>query len=341
MIRTRLIFLSEGEAPRILTLGEMGEETRDILVVPGAEAAARWLDLEGRTQAQARAFAAFQLADELAGGTEGLHIAVGPPDAAGRLTVVVEEARLRGWLAEAAALGIKPAAVVPDHLMLRPEEGVVVAARFGPLMAARGERLALSAEPELVETVLEGRAWRLVEGAELEAMLALQAASPPVDLLQGAFARRDPALRRADLIRAAVLAAVLVASPLALLLAGIARDELAARAMLDQARAAAAHAGAADLAALDARLSRLRAADGFPALAAGFFAAVEKVPAVRLETLVYSADGAIRSTLAYGAYSDMDRLREAAAGAGLVIEEDSTLTEGAQITSDVVVRSRP
>lgn len=357
MTATRLIFLAgDGEPPGYMTLGldgfvlergrlpASGGETRDVLVVPGAETSARWLELPGGGLAQARSAAGFLLTEELAG--EDPHIAVGQAEADGRrLVVVVGEQRLRGWLDEAGRFGIDPAAVVPDYLMLPvPQGDEILAAPFGPLLAVRGERLAFSVERDLAETVLEGRPFRLLGSEELEVVAPARALDPPLDLRQGLFARREPGISPRLARRAAVLGAVALLLPLVLTLAGLARDELAAQDLRRQAVSVAAEVapGASDpLAAVEQRLAALRAADAFPALAGDLFRAVEAVPGMQMDMLVYSGDGALRTSVAYGAYADMDRLRAAARGAAIELEETSTLTEGERIASDIVARRRP
>lgn len=341
MTATRLIFLGpEGEEPRIVMLASEG--VGDILVVPGSEAAAHWLDLPSGGDKQARAAAAFMLADELAGGDP--HIALGRTETDGqRLVVTVDKARLQGWLDAAAGFGVTPAAALPDYLLL-PEGDEVLTTAFGPLRAVRGERLAFSAEPDLADTILDGRPSRALSDAELETAMAERGPALPVDLLQGEFAHREASIPHRRWRRAVVLAALVVLSPLILTLAAAARDEMVARELTAKAQAAAAQMApdAADpLAAVEARMNAHRAADAFPLLAADFYKAVEAVPGMRMDMLVYSDDEALRTSVAYGAYSDMDGLRKAAAGSGIELEETSTLTEPDHITSEIIVRRRP
>jgi general secretion pathway protein L len=47
----------------------------------------------------------------------------------------------------------------------------------------------------------------------------------------------------------------------------------------------------------------------------------------------------LRISVAYVNYSDLDTLKAAAAQAGLDMIEDSTVTEGGRISTDLIVRS--
>lgn len=339
-----------GEVARydVLREGEAAgwAEGRTILVVPGAEAAARWLDLPAASDAQARSAAGFMLEETLAAASEAQHIAVGEREPAGRLTVVVDAGRLRGWLDRAAFLGVRPDLVSPDHLILPPpEDDSLVGVRFGPLLAVRGQGYALSGEADLLEAVLGERLPRATGPLDSAALLARGALAPPVNLLQGAFA--PGAARQADggWRRALVLAGLVLVSPLVLLLADAARQQGRAWSLEDQAAARAvamapAARGEADPAAFVLRqIDTRRSADSFLTTAAALFRTLETAGGIRLDTLVHGRDGALRATIAYANYSDMEVLKAAAAEAGLALTEDSTVTDNGAITSDLIIRS--
>ncbi len=357
---TRLLLLPEtpDEAPEILEAGAHGPVRRKLLpseqgggeallVLPGAEAVARWLDLPGGSAAQARAAAAFQIGEAVATGGEGLHLAVGEHDAEGRALVVwLDRERLRSGLEAAKARGVTVTGATPDYLLLpKDAEGRTVLASFGERLGVRAEGLAFGVEPELASAVVGDQPHRYIPASELDAWLLAGAERPPVDLLQGQFApRRDgPVLRWR---RLAVLAAVVVISPLVLLSAQIVKDGLEARATERRNSALAVRLVPQSARYSDPAqyaVSRLRAArqQGFGELSAGYLAAVRAVPGMRLDTLVHGQDGAIRSSVSYANYSDMDELREALKAGGLDVIEQGTVTEGQRVTSDLIVRSKP
>lgn len=318
---------------------------RTILVVPGAEVAARWLDLPAASDAQARSAAGFMLAETLAAAPERQHIAVGPHSDGPRLTAVVDAPRLQSWLDTASALGVSPDIVTPDHLILPASDAGLVGVNFGPLLAVRGANLALSGEPELLTAVLGDRAPTPANRLEAAALLAQGAEAPILNLLQGGFAPGGEPAETGSWKRAAALAALVLISPLLIAGAQIARNSGAALSLEDRAdRRAVAMApslrGHKDPAgeAL-ARLEARRTAQHFLTLSAATFQVLQASGPVRMETLVYGEDGALRISVAYANYSDLDTLKAVAAQAGLDMTEDSTVTEGGRISTDLIVRS--
>lgn len=364
MTITRLVFVAADDGPwPFLRVSEHGDvlqrgvipveaptlETGDVdrLVTPGTDVLARWLDLPDRNDVQARSAVTFLLQAELAeDGDDLLHVAVG---AAGvedqRLAVVVRQDVMRRWLGLARARGVEPVSLTPDFLMLpEPEGDELVTAGFGGLTAARGRSTGFALEPDLAETVIAGRPCRRLSMQDLERSLVTRSQSPPINLLQGSFDALVAPPRPGNRRRIAIMAAILLLSPLVLLLAQIGHDHLAAlaaegrvRARLEAAFPSTAGA-AAPVAALEARLDLLREGDRFPDLAAGLFTVLEKAPGIQLDTLAYAADGALRGRVSYSNYSDIDQLKAAGRGLGLDIRQESTVTEGARVTSDLIVR---
>lgn len=366
MTITRLVFVAADDAPwPFLRAAEDGEvlqrgvvpvgsprpetDDEDRLVTPGADALARWLDLPDRNDKQARSSAAFLLQAEIARDGDDLHVAVGASDVGGqRLAVVTQAESVRRWLELARARGVEPVSMTPDYLMLpEPEGDVVVTAGFGGLTAVRGRNVGFALEPDLADTVIAGRPSRRLSMQDLEPALALRAATPPINLLQGAFGERPAAASPGRRRRMAMLAIALLLSPLVLLLAQTGRDHWATWTAESQIRSRLAAAYPADakaadpVTALQGRLDLLRRADRFPDLAAGLFSVLEKTPGIQLDTLVYADDGDLRARVSYSNYSDIDQLRAAGRVLGLDIRQNSTVTEGARVTSELVVRRLP
>ena len=318
---------------------------RTILVVPGADVAARWLDLPAASDAQARSAAGFMLEEALAAAPERQHIAVGPRTDGPRLTAVVDAPRLQGWLDRAAVLDITPDVVTPDHLILPPQDDRLIGVRFGALLSVRGHDLALSGEPDLLAAVLGDRAPTPANPLESAALLARGAEAPAINLLQGAFAPGGERTQGGGWKRAAILAALVAISPLLIAGAQIARNTGAALGLEDRAdRRAVAMVpplrGTSDPAGQAlARIEARREADRFLGLSAATFQVVQASGPVRMETLVYGEDSALRVSVAYANYSDLDTLKAAATQAGLDMTEDSTVTEGGRISTDLIVRS--
>jgi general secretion pathway protein L len=259
---------------------------------------------------------------------------------------VVDRERMRAWLDAAAALGVQPAAVVPDHLMLDgPEEDETVAVVIGAVALVRGPRLALSCDAGLLPLVMGERPYRLVEApGEAERLACAAAAHPPVDLQQGVFARGGMGQDRAwkgPLILAGLLAASLVAVPVVQTL----RYELATSAAVSRIDALAGPPApglpAEGPARLAVRVNRLRAAEAFPSTAAALFAAIQGVDGMELQSLLYREDGTLNATVAHANYSDVEVLKTTLARSNLLVEEKSAVTDQGGVKSDITVRARP
>ncbi|MCK5910702.1 MAG: type II secretion system protein GspL [Caulobacter sp.] len=336
----------DGLGPRRRTLAP-GERVDDeaIVVLPGVDVGARRMELPLGSLAQARSAAAFRLQDELALDEGELHVAVGAIDEQGQALIGwIRSARLQQALDVAESRGVRPAAALPDYFLL-PEDETPTMAAFGPRLAVRGRDIAFSAEPELAAVLLGDRPHRYINAGDLDALLLRQAPKAPIDLLQGRFAEGVSEPGRVTR-HPFLLAAALVLSPLIILGAESAQRHVLAARLEEEVRASAValvpssarYEDAAGFAL--AELSKRRDG-GFARLVTAYLGVVRSVPGVSLDTLVYGANGDLRSAVSYGAYSDMDQLRKAAARAGLSLVEQSTITEGSRTTSDLIIRSAP
>ncbi|WP_374467853.1 type II secretion system protein GspL [Phenylobacterium sp.] len=340
--------VGRGEQP--VQAGPPDPATDVVLVVPGVEVTARWLHLPTRSDAQARAAAALMLEGETALADEPLHLAVGALEEDGhRLVAAVTEPRLRGWLDLARTYGLALDHVVPDHLMVAEPEGEApVAVRWGDLVVVRGRRLAFTCEPELAPALLDPMP-PVEEGEAAERRLAAGASLAGLDLRQGAFAAADTSRpARRDLVRAGILAGVLLASPLIIDAAGTVRLNLAAGRLEQEAARTVAgilpKGAAVNDPAVQAQAALQRAqlaAGGGPAgLAARLFAALSEIDQAQAESLIVSPDGALRATVSHTNYSDVEVLRGALARAGMALREGATREEGGRIVTDVIVGAR-
>lgn len=331
---------------------------REWLLVPGSHARAVWLELPTRNPVQALAAARLLLEDHIAGPVDALHIAIAPlQDDPRRLVVAADGAAMRGWIDQAAALGMTPDVVVPTPLLLplppAPDDGparddtdISVAVLDGEWLV-RGTQLAFAAEPDLAALAIAGLVRHDV--ADPVAAIAASAAAgrPPVNLLQYGFARDDarprgwPAWRRA-----AMLAAAAALSPLLLLAAQVAGDTLASDRL--QARAAAlAGTAVPDLApaadpviAVRERLAALQAPERFARTTAGLLRAVESVEGAGMEAMTWRG-GELQATLVHAGAHDLDAIRAAAAAAGLELTDSATGHRNGRVTTRTHARPAP
>lgn len=362
MTFTRIVLLSHApDAPslslvvedgRVLDRGELlpdpetpPEPLPCVLVAPGTQALARWMDLSVRTEAQAGPAAAMLLEEQLATPRERTHLALGAPEAEGpRLAVVVDQAVLKDWIERATSLGVYPDVIIPDYLTLPlpDNEAEVLAVRFGATYAARGERLALSCEAELLPLVLGDRPWREITDVErIEAMLVAAAAAPAVNLLQQSPAIAEPPSTWRQLRAAAVLLGLLALSPLLLSIVSTFRHD-AATAEVErrtELRVRAALPRAERIvnpdAQLQTRIEALRTSDGFPAAAAALFAALQQSNGMDIEAVNYEPGRPLRATLSHAAPSDLELFRAAARQAGYETQVVGASTLNERTLSDV------
>lgn len=295
--------------------------TRDILAVPAEALRLLWLDLPAHTQAQATASARLLLHDHVAQPDSDLHVAVAEPEPGGtqRLLAVVDDTRMRGWLAEAAQLGLRPVAVVPDCLLLDPptDERVQVCERDG-LMLARGRGLALAAEPDLVQRVIGDRPLQRLDADARDTRLAANARTvPALDLLQGPYARRDEtAPRRRRRLR--WLAALVLLSPVLLIGAQAIYHSLAARSLEHRADTLATqYRPQLNGTGLGAYYRQRLAPDLLAAHSAALFDALRAVPGARLDSYEFTPETGVRAGLVHGSEQELDLLRQSLADAGL------------------------
>lgn len=319
---------------------------RTVVVVPGTDAPARWVQLSAFSDAQARAAARTLVGDELAAG-DATHVAVG--DVAGpqgpRPVVAVAESAMDAWIARVEALGLRANAMVPDHLVLpQPDdpEGCVVALRDGDWLV-RSSTQSFRVEADLAATVVGGNAHRPVSDADaVEALLALGALAVPINLLQGRYAQADerPSGLRAWR-RTAVLAAVLAASIPLLWAVEAIGHVLAARkleaASASQVAQALPKAGAdmEPLMAVRDGLARIRAREDFPRAFTTLANGVQQLDGAAVERVSWQAGAPLRAVILHGDASQLDSLGAHVAGQGLALVTAGTQRLDGRLHSEV------
>ncbi|KQY96575.1 type II secretion system protein GspL [Brevundimonas sp. Root1423] len=327
---------------------ERPELMRTVAVAPGADVTIRWLDLPPGGPAQQRAAALWMLKDSLAAPADRLAVALGPVPAAGqpRLVAVVGLSLLQAWTDYLDALGVRADAIVPDALTVpEPEDDDRLnAVAFGPAMALRGRGFAASAQPDLVDLLAGSRRVTPIEdGDAVEQSLIDAALSPPVNLLSTQERVRGVSRRSWGL--AAALGGLLLVSPLVLVAAAAARDDMSARADAGRARAEIARA-APDLAdrpdPVEALRQRVRAAPpagGAIAATAALFAAVEGVQGAELDLLIVDPAVGMKASVTHADYEDMQLISRAMRANGLQVTETGTLDDRGRIVSDITIGS--
>lgn len=322
-----------------------------VAVAPAEAVTLHWAELPARSPAQALAAARVVVSDATAVPAEAVHVAVGPgADAAadGRAIGVVAPERMRAWLERLAASGIDPAAMVPAPLLLPvPDEGYVRADLPGQPVV-RGRTSGWADEARLTDLVTAGHAPETVARERLYAAAAAAVAAMPLDLRQGAFARRRrrAAIDWALVRRAAVLTGMILLATLAIDMVRIARYSLGADTIAAQAETIARQGLARGTAPGDsarllaARLSGLRGpGQGFSRTAAAVYGVVQAVPGAEVTGLSFEPSGALRVSLSLAEAAQANTVKARLQGAGFAVTSGVFQTANGRLTGDMTVGS--
>ena len=294
---------------------------RTALAVPGTEVAIHWLELAGDlTQAQAAAAARLLLAEASAEPLADLHVAVGSAENGLIPVALVPLARMAEWVAA------DPDMIVPEPLLLLPPPEGLVRRDRGEVADYRGLAAAFSVEPELAGLLAGDAPMAAVGEAEYEAGLVAVLAAPPLNLRQGAFARRRAwKLESGRLRRIGLYAAALAALSLIVQLATIMRYSFAADRLEAEAAALGGPATPANRPA-------------FGALAAILFETVRATPNVELGRIDYRADGSLAATILVDSPATLAAFRQRAEASGLAVEGGGLTNAGGRPSAELVLR---
>jgi general secretion pathway protein L len=250
------------------------------------------------------------LAAERLGAAEGLggerHVAVAANAGGTQLLVAsVAKSDMDLWLAECAAAGFEPDAMVPAALALpEPDSGAAIGELAGQPLA-RTREAAFAGEPALVEALAGGTVREIGEDAIADGAHAVHLA-PPLDLRQGQYApRRVSFFLVPDWLRLAPMAAVAAVLAAILMLVWTVKwnmdsssREDAALAAVQQRFPAATDLDSAERLVAAELARRGQGGAAFSAPAAAVLAALKPQGAVTLRDIGYGADGTLRFTAA-------------------------------------------
>lgn len=319
--------IARGEHPVEAAEGD----TRIVAIIPGNETIVHVLPGAGLTDAQARGAARIALADTSVAPVDTLHIAVGPEIDGERVTVAIDTARLTERLATLSVSGLDPDALVPAVLVPPSPEVGFVRAVLGEEAVVRGGGAAFVDDPVLTPILVPEEIVTL-DREVTEAAIIAAAANPPVDLRQGIFAKRrtwaaDRARLRTILWLAAACLAALLLVPIATLI------NLTMTAVAIEGRAAARVAAALPpgtvvtnpVAQMDERLGAVGLQNGgLLPLAGAVASAVEAVPGVEVERLVYTGAEGLRVGIRAPNTGDYQILIAKLSASGLTVNEGGT-----------------
>ena len=356
---TTLAFLPAGRAPyRWLHIADDGAisegegvpaqlDARIVAIAPAEDVTLHWADLPARSPAQSVAAARLLVAEASATPIHELHVAVGSLDdgSAERPIAVVGSAVMAAWLTDLAVHGIDPAAIVPAPLLLpRPDEGYVRAV-VGGAAVVRGRTSGFADEARLTELVVGDAPLETVPRSTLDPAVAAAAATPPLDLRQGPFARRrrigiDWTLVR----RLAVMGAGILAVTLAIDLVRIAKYSFGADAIKARTEALARTGlpRGETVTDVDRQLAERMAAVrgpglGFSRTVAAVYAAVRATPGTELTSLDFQSNGALRISVGAARESLPTDLKRALEAAGFTVTAGTFQSANGRVTGEMTV----
>lgn len=320
-------------------------DERIVAVAPAEAVTLHWAELPARSPAQANAAARLLVAEASATPLAELHVAVGADGEGERPIAVVGISAMAGWLTDLALHGIDPAAMLPAALLLpRPDEGYVRGIVAGAALV-RSRTTGFADEARLTDMIVGDAPMATLDREGLDIAVATAAATPPLDLRQGPFARRrrigiDWALIR----RLALLGAAILAVTLAIDLVRIAKYSFGADAL--EARAEAL--GRTGLARgetvtdvdrqLDERLAGVRGPGlGFSTTAAAVYAAVRATPGTELTSLDFQSNGTLRIGVGAARESLPTDLKRTLEAAGFTVTAGTFQSANGRVTGEMTV----
>lgn len=316
-----------------------------VAVVPGEAAVVHWTEMPALSPAQAQAAARLVAADVLATAPNDTHVAIGPRDEHGECCLaVVDAASLAGWLDRCRAVGHDPDRVVPAPLLLVPPAEGVRVAEAGHVLLVRGARVAFAAEPELAAVLIGEAPVEKLERPAFEAGIAAALDALPVDLRQGAFARRQPwridwrRLRRMAGIGALALLTILLVELTLLLRQDLAADVVELKLTEEARRLLPRGTEITDPAAqVQAHLDGMGGVGpGFSASAAALLTALREADGAELISLQHGPGGLV-AAIATARGGDAEAIRQRMAAAGYVATLGATRTEGGRAVVELTV----
>lgn len=328
-----------GRGPRLeglpaLSDARTGKSRAVAAIVPGDAVALHWLEIPGGlAPAQAVAAARLLAADASAQPIADMHLAVGVEvaDSPLRTVALVPALAMAGWIGRLQAEGLDPDLILPEPLLLAPPAEGFVRYDRGAMPLYRGPTDGFSMEPELAELVTRGARVERLDHEAFEAGLGAALASVPVNLRQGAFAkRRRWTIEWALVRRLATLALTLLLVTLLFQVATIFRYTFEADRIEAETRELARAAGPA---------APITAGPGYSALASALFGAISGTPNVELTALSFDQAGTLRATVGGDSPATLETFRQRIEASGFAVELGPLRSGGGRPTADVIVRA--
>lgn len=322
---------------------------RVLLVLPASLTTLHWIACPGMTRRQGDA-AARLIAMEASIGDAGLlHSAAASEEEPDKphMVAVTSRAAMDYWLEWCTRNGVSQAALVPAAALLpAPEDGLVLGA-FGANTVMRGADFALDGSEPYSALLTEDHKIAELTPDAADAVLLSALHDPPIDLRQGEYTRRAPALfTAARLRRLALLGVAIVVVGLIISLVTVIRLNAEASRLNRQTVELAKTVDPSVVDAADAEpkvaalLAQRGGSGGFTGTMAGLMTAMQTSSAVSMTSASQLADGSLRVRLSAAKADDINAVLLSIQEAGWRISANSVQQQGAVLIADItVVRS--
>jgi general secretion pathway protein L len=305
---------------------------RLIAFAPAGRVGIDWLDLPDLPAAQRDAVAKQQLADQILGPVDAVHVVTAQGVAAWASHVDMVD-----WLARFAR---RPDHLIPLSLAVQPPETGLVGAIIADQPVLRGPRLATLADPALVQAF--GEPILSLSAIQVDQALITASEAPPLDLLAGRYAARQDWVDGRTIRRLAGLALLALCLFALLTVAQIWKTNRTADQLEASARADAAKQfpQAADpLADLTARVTAQRGGGaGFLPSMAAVTSALTTYPQAELTSAQFDPSGQFQVGLRAPVIGDIGAIKTRIEAAGFVVEQGAPVTEQGRVLVSLKVR---
>jgi general secretion pathway protein L len=317
-----------------------------MLVLPPHATTLHWIACPGMTTRQGAAAARLMALEASIGEAGELHAAVADNDdpEAPHVVAVASQSAMAHWIEWAKEHGIAQASIVPSALLLPTPETGFVRAPVGNADVVRGPDTAFDGEEAGAALIIGDAPVTRLPADTIDDALLFALEEPPLDLRQGAFARRSPALfDRARLRRIAIMIGLMIVCSLLVSLITIIRLN-AESSRLDNQTVTLAQTidpSVSDPQMAETRMTALLAArggrGGFTGTMAGLMTAMQANPNVVITNVNQGADGALRVQLAGSRAEDINDVLIAIQEAGWRISANAVQQRGGRLMADIMV----
>jgi len=317
-----------------------------MLVLPPHATTLHWIATPGMTPRQGAAAARLMALEASIGDGEQLHAAVGDNEdpEAPHVVAVTSQSAMTHWMEWAKEHGLDGASFVPSALLLPAPQDGFVSAPVGSTQVVRGADTAFEDDGETAALIIGEASVTTLPADTIDDALIMALEEPPLDLRQGRYSRRAPAMfDSARVRRIAIMIGGVALCSLLISLVTILRLNLEASRLDTQtvALAQTIDREITDPQVAEARMSGLLAMrggrGGFTGMMAGLMTAMQANANVTLTNVNQAADGSLRLQLAANRAEEINDVLIAFQEAGWRISANAVQQRGARLVADIMV----